>query len=83
MPLPLPENCRLNEKERRVDFEVQIDGRNWKALITFTALDALYPGRDRVGAVSQSAYISRKVAECVRAGEDAEPISLTSVMFPL
>jgi hypothetical protein len=82
LPLPLPKNCQLNAKEHGLNFEVEIEGRNWRAFITFEALDAVYPGRDRIHAVSQSSYIPRKVAECIRAGSDAEPISLTRAMFP-
>lgn len=82
MPLPRPKNCRLNEKDRGVNFEVEIDGRNWKAFITFEALDSHYPRRDRIRAISQSSYITRKVAERIRAGDDVEPIFLSSTMFP-
>jgi len=83
MPKPLPKNLWLNETMRMVNFEGEISGSNGKTFITFNALDALYPGRDRIRAVSQNSYITRKVAECIRAGNDAEPISLTIAMFPL
>jgi hypothetical protein len=80
MPLPLPKNCRLNKKARGIDFEVAIKGRNWKAFITFEAVDYLYPcSKNRVGAVSRSSYITRKVAERIRV-DDVEPIHVSSVM---
>jgi len=82
MPLLRPKNCRLNEKDCGVDFEVEIDGRNWKAFITFEYVASLYPANpDRIRAVSQSSYITRKVAERIRVG-DLEPIFLSSTMFP-
>jgi len=81
MPLPLPKNCRLNAEERGVNFDVEIDGRIWKAFITFEALDAEYPNQDRIDALSRSSYITRKVAERIRGGDDVEPIVLRTTMF--
>lgn len=80
MPLPLPKNCRLDEKERRVNFEVELEGKNRKAFISFKALETLYPHQDPIGAVLQSSLIARKVAERIRVG-DVEPIYLLSTMF--
>ena len=82
MLLPLPKTCRLNEKERGVNFEVEISGRNWKALITFEALDSIYPAQNRIHAVLQSRYITSKVAERILLGDDTEPICLMRTMFP-
>lgn len=80
MPLPLPKNCRPDEQGRGFDFEVKIEGRNWKASISLEVLKALYPRHDPIRALSQSSHIARKVAERVRAG-DVEPIYLSSTMF--
>jgi hypothetical protein len=82
MTLPLPKNCRLNEKERGVNFEVEIYGRTWSAFTTFEVLDILYLGADRIHAVSQSSYITAKVRERIQAGDDAEPILLSSILLP-
>lgn len=46
MPLPLPKHYRLDEKERRVNFEVELEGKNRNAVISFEALEAVYPHQD-------------------------------------
>lgn len=81
MPLPLPQNCRFDKERNGVAFTVEIDGREWKAFITSQAIAALYADQDLVRAVSDSSEITRKVAERLTAGDDIEPITLTSTMF--
>lgn len=81
MPLPLPKNCRLDPERRGVAFSVELDGKERQAFITSEAVTALYPNRDAVSAVSSSSLITRKVAERLKAGDDIEPIYLSSLMF--
>jgi hypothetical protein len=41
----------------------------------------LYPNRDRINAfVSESSYVADKVAKRIRAGDDAEPVHLSTTM---
>jgi hypothetical protein len=81
MPLPLPKNCRWDPEQKGVAFSVELDGKEWQAFITSEAISAQYPNQDAVRAVSTSSYITRKVAERLRDGDDTEPIFLTSTMF--
>ncbi len=81
MPLPVPRNCRLNEKEGGIDFEVEIDGKKWKAFITFEALDFACQGQDRIRALSRSSFVAGQVAKLVRDRDDGDPIVLTSEML--
>ena len=79
-----PKNPRTNKEDRGVNFEVEIDGRNWKAFITFEALDSLYPGPslDRIRAVLQSSHITSLVVERIGCGDNVEPIHLSTTTLP-
>jgi hypothetical protein len=81
MPLPVPKNCRPIEEPKGIAFTVEIDGAERKALITSEAIAALYPNQDSVQAIGYSSLITRKVAEHLGAGDDCEPVLLTSAMF--
>ena len=81
MSLPTPKNVRFND-ERGIDFEVEIEGRMWKATITVEAVEKLYSAQpDLLCAVSQSSEITRLVAKRIKAG-DEELVVLNSMMVP-
>lgn len=84
MTLSLPHNCRFDEKENGVAFDVAIGDRIVKCFITSQALENHFGPcadiGDKVHVVSTTTSITRKVRNRVAAG-DSEPVTLTSLMF--
>jgi hypothetical protein len=79
-PLPFAQKCRKTEEG--FAFTVEIDGKEWQAVITPHLLEKLYPNREQsCVTVEQSSQITHMVAGEIKAGNDAEPILLRSTMF--
>ena len=83
MPKPVPQNCRVDPDGRGVAFDADVQGKRRSAIMTFEALDEFFPHvldlSARLRLLVQRSYIVDLVAQPVRAGDDAEPICVSSL----
>jgi hypothetical protein len=81
MPKPTPKKLIVNKDAGGVACECEVDGRARKVLITFEALDHMFPHvpkmEDRLRLLADKSFITDVVTKHVRAGNDAEPIQVS------